>query len=302
MADLLELTVAEAAAKIAAGELSAAEYFAAWREAAARRRAERLPLARSRTATSYEVADGPLSGIPVAVKDIFCTEGVADHGRLADPRGLPAALHGDRRAAADARPARRVLGKTNMDEFAMGSSNENSAYGPVLNPWDREPRARRLLGRLGGGRRRRPRALRDRHRHRRLDPPAGRALRDRRPEAHLRGDLALRDDRLRLLARPVRAADPRRHRRGAAAGGACRAATPATRPRSGSRAGSSLPEPRGPQGPALRRPGASSASDAIDAGVRDVFEATAGADRGARRRDRRGRRCRTPSTASPPTT
>ena len=57
----------------------------------------------------------------------------------------------------------------------------------------------------------RPGAVRDRHRHRRLDPPAGRALRRRRPEADLRGDLALGDDRLRLLARPVRPLHPRRH-------------------------------------------------------------------------------------------
>ena len=101
----------------------------------------------------------------------------------------------------------------------MGSSNENSAYGPVLNPWDTGAGAGRLLRRLRGRGRRTARPLRDRHRHRRVDPPAGLAVRDRRPEADLRRDLALRDDRLRLLAGPVRDADPRRRRRRAAAAG-----------------------------------------------------------------------------------
>ena len=99
----------------------------------------------------------------------------------------------------------------------MGSSTENSAFGPTLQPVGPRARARRLVGRLGGRRGRRPRAVGDRHRHRRLDPPARRAVRDRRPQAHLRRDLALRHDRLRLLARPGRPVHARRDGRRAAA-------------------------------------------------------------------------------------
>jgi aspartyl-tRNA(Asn)/glutamyl-tRNA(Gln) amidotransferase subunit A len=141
MAELLGLTVAEAAAKIAAGEVSAEEYFAAWRAAAAGDEINAY-LWQVEDPDNYEVEDGPLSGIPVAVKDIFCTEGAPTTAgsRILEGYRPPYTATAVRRL--DAAGA-RVLGKTNMDEFAMGSSNENSAYGPVLNPWDR--------GRVPGG-------------------------------------------------------------------------------------------------------------------------------------------------------
>ena len=154
--------------------------------------------------------------MPVAVKDLFCTEGVPSQAgsRILEGYRPPYTATVVQKLAEAGAP---LLGKTNQDEFAMGSSNENSAFGPVLNPWDRG----RVPGGSSGGQRGRrggrPGAVGDRHRHRRLDPPAGGAVRDRRAQADLRRVLALRDDRVRLLARSGRPADPRRDRRGAAA-------------------------------------------------------------------------------------
>jgi len=141
MGELGQLSVAEAAARIAAGELSAAEYFEAWQAAAAGDELNAY-LWSVENAADYEVEQGPLGGIPVAVKDIFCTEGTPTTAgsRILEGYEPPYTATAVRRL--DAAGA-RVLGKTNMDEFAMGSSNENSAYGPVLNPWDR--------GRVPGG-------------------------------------------------------------------------------------------------------------------------------------------------------
>ncbi len=144
-ADLLNLKVAEAVAEIAAGRISPQEYHQAWRTAAAGDDLNAY-LCSVEDDGGYEVEDGPLRGIPVAIKDIFCTEGTPTTAgsRILEGYRPPYTATAVRRL--DAAGA-RVLGKTNMDEFAMGSSNENSAYGPVLNPWDRT----RVPGGSSGG-------------------------------------------------------------------------------------------------------------------------------------------------------
>jgi aspartyl-tRNA(Asn)/glutamyl-tRNA(Gln) amidotransferase subunit A len=80
---------------------------------------------------------GPLEGAPLGIKDLFCTEGVRSTAcsRILEPF-VP--TYESTVTANLWRDGAVMLGKLNMDEFAMGSSNETSAFGPVVNPWRRE--------------------------------------------------------------------------------------------------------------------------------------------------------------------
>ncbi len=142
---ILELSAAQAVREIEAGTLSAAELFEVYRGRAAADELNCFTWVADSAAGGLD-PQAPLRGVPLAVKDLFCTAGVPSQSgsRILEGYRPPYTATAVARLAAAGAP---LLAKTNQDEFAMGSSNENSAYGPVLNPWDRA----RVPGGSSGG-------------------------------------------------------------------------------------------------------------------------------------------------------
>ena len=156
--EIIKLTANEIAASIASGELSSVEVTQAHFDQIEKvddRVHAFLHLTKDSALSDAAKVDakrkageklGPLAGVPLALKDILAMEG--------EPTTAGSKMLENWRPPYDATVVKKlrendiiILGKTNMDEFAMGSSTEHSAFGPTKNPWDLE----RIPGGSGGG-------------------------------------------------------------------------------------------------------------------------------------------------------
>ncbi len=146
MSGLNELTIAEARDMLRKGEVTSADLTEACLEAIEGARAlnafvHKTPeIARERAAAAdkrIKAGDAPaMCGIPVGIKDLFCTRGVPSQAASNILKGFKPEYESTvSQQLADAGAV--MLGKLNMDEFAMGSSNETSCYGNAVNPWRR---------------------------------------------------------------------------------------------------------------------------------------------------------------------
>jgi aspartyl-tRNA(Asn)/glutamyl-tRNA(Gln) amidotransferase subunit A len=161
LTDLTGLTLTDALEGLRARRFSSEEITRAHLEAMAAARAlnaylletpdRALAMAKASDARIASGEAGPLEGAPIGVKDLFCTKGVRSTagsrilGEFVPPYESTVTANLWRDGAV-------MLGKLNMDEFAMGSSNETSAFGPVVNPWRSEGSNRALTpGGSSGG-------------------------------------------------------------------------------------------------------------------------------------------------------
>ena len=158
MTDLTELSIVEAGERLRSGDLSAVDLYEAVFARASLTEAHLhayLTIDKEGARTAAEAADrrfagggplGPFDGIPIALKDNLCTRGVETTCASQILAGYVPPY--DATAVARLREGGAVIvGKTNLDEFAMGSSTENSGYGPTRNPWDTD----RVPGGSSGG-------------------------------------------------------------------------------------------------------------------------------------------------------
>jgi aspartyl-tRNA(Asn)/glutamyl-tRNA(Gln) amidotransferase subunit A len=161
VSELTALGIAEARDRLARGEMSSRElteaHIAAMDEARALNAyvAETPELARAAADASdarrKQGTAGLMEGIPVGIKDLFCTDGVQTAAGSRILKGFKPPYESTVTANLF-RNGAVMLGKTNMDEFAMGSSNETSAFGAVENPWRRRGDNRPLVpGGSSGG-------------------------------------------------------------------------------------------------------------------------------------------------------
>ena len=160
MSDLLSLSAVEARAALDAGDVSAPEltgaYLAAIEETGALNNYvavtadKAMEMADASQARIKAGEAGLIEGIPVGVKDLFCTSGVASTACSRILEGFTPTYESTVTANLW-REGGVMLGKINCDEFAMGSANETSAFGPAINPWQAGDGADLVPGGSSGG-------------------------------------------------------------------------------------------------------------------------------------------------------